>query len=78
MEKFICDEVVNELSVLMDEDKMIKRAMFIRGFIIFLFSLTLVIQSASAQPQILGKWDYGAAFDVVASNNHLFVGAGEQ
>jgi hypothetical protein len=78
VEKFICDEVVNELSVLMDEDKMIKRAMFIRGFIIFLFSLTLVIQSASAQPQILGKWDYGAAFDVVASNNHLFVGAGEQ
>jgi hypothetical protein len=36
------------------------------------------ITAASAQPQILGKWDYGAAFDVVASNNHLFVGAGEQ
>ncbi|WP_202320072.1 DNRLRE domain-containing protein [Archaeoglobus neptunius] len=43
-----------------------------------LFLLIVAIQSASAQPQLIGKWDYGAAFDVAASGNYLYVAAGEQ
>ncbi|RLI78380.1 hypothetical protein DRP05_07345, partial [Archaeoglobales archaeon] len=50
----------------------------IRRVIVVLLLLALVIGLVSAQPQILGKWDYGAAFDITASGNYLFVGAGEQ